>query len=499
MRCIVAGEIVYAQRSVLLKILLNALPNKFIEKHLPVLFFFIHCTAYMRLTDLNRDRDIGSSAYLLELGSFRILIDAGLHPKHAGTLAMPKFDLIEDFSLDYIFITHSHLDHIGSLPVIARKQPQAPIICTGPTQLLTPRMLHNSHRVMLYQRDELSIPEYPLYSKTDIDTMARNMHPIAYYCKRTLSKLDDHVDITFFPAGHIPGAAGILIEYKHNRIFISGDVLFDNQHTLDGAHFPINQVDTLILETTRGKYQRPENTSRYTEEERLVESIIRTLEHGGSCVMPVFALGRMQEMMAVLHKARAQGRLSKDFPIFCSGLGVDLADYYDQITKKHTQVHFRKKIYQELGARPFYPKFVEGETPPGPAIYLLSSGMMIEKTPSNIVAASLLNGPHNSIFFVGYCDPETPGGKLLQAKRGEAFLFEDLKYSAIIRAEIDYFDLSAHADRDQLLQFAYSVNPRTVILVHGDLQAREWFEESLYGMSFKGKIVDPIPGEGISL
>src|SRR5690606_30444009 len=154
----------------------------------------------------------------------------------------------------------------------------------------------------------------------------------------------------------------------------------DDQHTLDGAHFPIDQVDTLILETTRGKTQRPEGTSRKTEEERLVNSIIRTLGHGGSCVMPVFALGRMQELMAVFHKARSEGRLSKEYPIFCSGLGVDLVDYYDQITRKHNQVHFRKKVYQEIGARPFYPRFKEGETPPGPAIYLLSSGMMVEKT-----------------------------------------------------------------------------------------------------------------------
>ena len=108
----------------------------------------------MKLTDLNRERCIGANAYLAEFGALRVLIDAGLHPKKLGYAATPDYDRIPDGSLDLIVITHSHLDHAGSLPVILRRHPQATVLCSMPTRVLVPRMLRNSCNVMGKQKIE---------------------------------------------------------------------------------------------------------------------------------------------------------------------------------------------------------------------------------------------------------------------------------------------------------------------------------------------------------
>ncbi len=452
----------------------------------------------MHLTDLNTARDIGSNCFLVELGSFRFVIDVGLHPQKIGMAAMPHLAKANEQILDFIFITHSHLDHIGSLPVLARHHPQAPIISTFPTQLLTVRMLRNSLRVMHRQREEQNIPDYPLYTQADIQRVERNFTSLAFHSTHTFTKHNEDLKVTFFPAGHIAGAAGILFEYKRQRIFFSGDVLFDAQHTVCAAQFPQEPVDTLILETTRGANQRPDGTNRHTEENRLLQAIHHTLQRGGSCLLPVFALGRTQEILTILHKAYQTKSLPK-VPIFCSGLGIDLVDYYDEISRKTPTVHFRRKIIQELGAKTLAKDIIPGQDLKGPAIYVLSNGMMVQNTPSYFVASALLDHPKNSILFVGYCDPDTPGGKLIKCAQGDPFLFESLRHTALVRAEIDHFDLSAHANREDLIHFAYSMSPRTLLLSHGSPEAREWVTDALCALGLKSKIIDPTPSERIPI
>ena len=125
--------------------------------------------------------------------------------------------------------------------------------------------------------------------------------------------------------------------------------------------------------------------------------------------------------------------------------------------------------------------------------------MLIERTPSYVLAASLVAQGRNAICFVGYCDPDTPGGKLLETKPGKTFLFEALDYQAPIRAQIERFELSGHADRDELLAFALSTRPDTIVLTHGDPGARAWFAEALIENEPSLKVVDPRPLEPIDI
>ena len=119
--------------------------------------------------------------------------------------------------------------------------------------------------------------------------------------------------------------------------------------------------------------------------------------------------------------------------------------------------------------------------------------MLVERTPSYTLASGLLGNAGNTIGFVGYCDPDTPGGKLLAMKPGETFLFETAHVKAKIKARVERFELSGHADREELLQFAVQTGARTIVLTHGDPPAREWFAEQLTVQLPTAKIVNPVP------
>ena len=121
--------------------------------------------------------------------------------------------------------------------------------------------------------------------------------------------------------------------------------------------------------------------------------------------------------------------------------------------------------------------------------------MMVEHTPSYRVASTLLGERKHSICFVGYCDPSTPGGKLLATQQNEPFLFETLDYSCRVAAHVERFDLSGHAERDELLDFALKAKPRAVVLTHGDPEARNWFADELKKNGSSIRVVDPKPLE----
>ena len=228
------------------------------------------------------------------------------------------------------------------------------------------------------------------------------------------------------------------------------------------------------METTRGGAERPPGQQREGEITRLLEDIRKALSRGGSVLIPVFALGRMQEMLVVLDEAR-KNKVLPPTPVFCSGLGMDLVNHIHQISQNFNRVHFKRKVLRSLGAQPLPRRLQPGEPLPMRGIYLVSSGMLVENTPSYILASSMLGDDLNGLFFVGYCDPSTPGGQLLETEHGEDFLFDAIDIRQKVRASVHRYDLSGHADRDELLAYAEAVSPRKIILHHGDPDARAWF------------------------
>lgn len=454
----------------------------------------------MKLTNLNPYDEIGASSWLVRIGPFRLLIDAGLNPKHMGYAALPDYSLVDDNSLDFIILTHCHLDHLGSLPVILRRQLYTDVIMSLPSQQLATRMLRNSVNVMMRQREEHDILEYPLFTFRELNDVEQRFSPMRYDRTRVLEKEGEELELTLYEAGHVPGACGVLLKYKHREIFFTGDCLFRDQHTLAGADFPQGPFDTLVLETTRGATETEVAHDRKDEIQRLLETIDETLRHGGSVLIPVFALGRMQEVIAILHAARLRGDL-QECPIFCSGLGMALVDSFDGIARKTGYVNFRAKMLKDLKIKQLATDLRPGEDPQPNGIYILSSGMMVEHTPSYRCAAAMMEHRENSICFVGYCDPDTPGGKVLASEPGDIVYFDALHYNAKRNARVYRFDLSGHADREQLLDFATRADPRALVLTHGDPDSRAWFMDNIYDNPITASIqvFDPAPKETIEV
>lgn len=448
----------------------------------------------MKLTDLNRDGGIGANAHLLQIGDLRILVDCGLNPKKKGRDAIPDLNSIRERPLDLIIITHCHLDHIGSVPVAMREHPDTPVIMTTSSRMLIERMLHNSASVMKRQMEEQHIPDYPLFTHGEIDRLASRFIGLPFgHAKKFRGNLDE-VEIILHPAGHVAGACGVEIRHKHRQIFITGDVQFESQRTLPGAKFPAGHFDTLIMETTRGDTDSSDSKGRAVELNRLIESINDTIGRGGSFLIPIFALGRMQEILTVMHDARKFGKLV-DCPIYTSGLGMDLADYFDEISRKTKHIQFNRNVIKELKAKPLPRKLDAGKDPLQNALYIISSGMLVENTPSYTLASGLVGHTRNTIGFVGYCDPDTPGGKLMATKHGASFLFEKANVKTKIKASIERFSLSGHADREDLLEFALQAEPRSIVLTHGDQPARDWFIAQFAEKIPKTVVIDPIPGK----
>lgn len=444
----------------------------------------------MKFTDLNAQGGIGANCSLCEIGPFKFVIDSGLHPKFAGSESLPKHEEIERFSLDFIILTHCHLDHLGSLPLLSRQQPDAPVILSYASSILARRMLSNSISVMKRQRTELNIPELPYYGRSDLTSLYDRFKTPPLHTPYRLEKNGEHIELTLHHAGHVAGAVSVSIKYKGNITFFTGDILFNDQRTLDGANLPKEPVDILVTETTRGSTEIPRNQSRESEIVRMLKTIHSTLTKQGSVLIPVFALGRMQEMLAILDEAFRKKAIPK-VPVFCSGLGMDLVNHFHEISKNTNRVRFNRKVLRAIGARPLPKKIEPGRRPPMEGIFLVSSGMMVENTPSYVLASGLLGESKNSILFVGYCDPSTPGGKLLVASRGETFDFDALDVLQKIEAKVSKFDLSGHANRDELIAYAKKISPRAVILHHGDPEAREWFKQNLENEPFS--IYDPEP------
>ena len=450
----------------------------------------------MVYTDLNTDVDVGASGHLIEMGPFKALVDCGLHPKRMGLDALPDISKITPETLDFIAVTHAHLDHCGALPVVARNQNHAHILAAEENSDLLARMLRNSRSVMVKQREEFDVKEYPLFDSQSIDALKSKTTPMPFHHEKQFEINGERIGVTFTPAGHIPGASSVMFEYKRRKILFSGDISFHSTGILRGATPPEGRVDTLVVETTRGSYSRPEGVSYDSEVARLVTSISLVLRGGGSVLIPAFALGRMQEILFILQRAKQQKAIP-DVPVFAGGLGLDIAEHFIKGAKRSSTFFFGKQHME--GVKPLRGEIVPGKDFETRGIYVLGSGMMVEHTPSYLAAAAMMDNRANAIFFVGYADRDTPAARLQRTPYGGQFSFKDLFFVGNVNCRVDKFDLTSHADREEILEFIMRKDPRCVVLTHGSMAAREWFMDEIIDRSPKTSVIIPEPSVPVEL
>lgn len=458
----------------------------------------------MRVVNLNPTNDIGASSWFVELEGHKMLMDAGTHPKLEGKASLPLYGLVEKEQLDAIVVSHCHHDHVGSLPVALRHFPKAHVLMTELSYFLIERVLHNSVNVMVRQRDEMGIREYPLYTHDEVDDISSLFQGFRYnreiewaaFHKRQAGLPSPTLE--FFDAGHALGSSGLLLRGARETLFFTGDVCFHDQTILKAARFEDIKADVLIMETTRGNRGVEPGFTRQAEIERLASSIQRVLERKGSILIPVFALGRTQEILALLALMMRSGKVQKQ-PIYIGGLGRVFTEIYDlEAHRTHRQLS-NLQLREALNLIVLDRDQMANMRLGGGRLFVITAGMMSENTAAHDLALQMMGDEKQAIFFVGYADPSTPGGRLKAAAPGETFLFSPSGGQATRRCEVQDFDLTAHANRDELLDFVGQVSPRTVILGHGDDEARNWFAQQIKARHPKIKVHIPQPGQSMDV
>ena len=458
----------------------------------------------MKFINLTRRTEIGANSYYLEAGGQRLVLDCGMHPKQEGEEALPNFRALDDRPLDAIIVSHAHLDHIGTLPVLMRCQPDAQIFMTETTAEIGSALLHNSVNVMTRQREELGVVMYPFFTHKETDRATDRWRwcplgqPFTLQGERARRDDSDTLTVEFVEAGHVLGAAGVILRAEGRTIFYSGDVNFDDQTITAGAVFPESGVDVLIMETTRGDHPLPEGFTRAAEERRLAEAIERAFSAGGCILMPVFALGKTQEALGMIYKFRKE-KLLGEFPIYIGGLSVKMTEIYDRRALTTRRLLPRLQLLEEVNPFVLNGQTIHDSPARGGRIYALSSGMMTPKTLSNIFARRVIENPEHSIFFVGYADPESPAGILKAAQKDELVSLDPDEPPLRLRCQIEQFQFSAHASRESIVAYVKRLAPKKIVLVHGDMPAVEWTHAQLAAALPGSEVVVPKPGVELDL
>jgi Cft2 family RNA processing exonuclease len=441
-------------------------------------------------TVLGGGQEIGANSYLLSLSGVPLLLDAGLHPKKYGFESLPDYDGIER-ELEAIFITHAHLDHVGSLPVINHRHPQAPIFATLPTKDIALRMLHNTVTVMNIFREEKGLVEYPFFDHEDLWPLEGEILGLDYKIARSSSAprkqicseqlhLRGGIQARFLPAGHVLGAAGVLFRQGGRFLYYTGDISLQAQVLIPGAILPDVKVDTLILECTYGNDPAYHSRNRQQEVDSFAREAASILASGGCVLIPAFALGKTQELLCVIYQLMRNGKIPS-VPLYISGLGKSITEIY-QDHRRYLRPQASVLSFDLFSVLGYLDDLSIQSLLQDPCIIVATNGMMVENTPSARIARWMVQDERHGIFFCGYIDPDTLGYRVFHARVGDEIPFSaEGKPVTIKNPHIRRFYLSSHADRYELLEVARRIRPRTVVLLHGEKEGIEYMKEELEG------------------
>ncbi len=428
----------------------------------------------MKITCAGGASSIGASCILFETAASSVVVDCGTRPgEHKSPL--PDLSVLNGKSPCCIVLTHAHTDHSGALPVLAEYFPHVPILATPPTIELAEILFRDSLKIMNGPDREADIP---LYNDTQVRRVMKNLVPVQFNESRVI----DDLTITFYQAGHILGAAMVHIGSPEGNILLSGDYSIGSQRTVGTAHKPSFPVDLFISESTYGERLHEE---RSVAETRFIEQVKNVIASEGIILVPTFAIGRAQEILLILKKAMRDGRLDP-VPVYVDGMVKAVCNIYSGYEKYVT-----KSLAHEIRSNrhPFWGDLItpvenqsqrSGILQGGPCIIVASSGML-NGGASLFYAANILKNEHDAVLLTGYQDEESPGRLLLNlaSEKPENRKITLCGEEISVKASIQIFGLSAHADRMEMAGFIDSLRPRTVLLVHGSAEARENLKNSL--------------------
>ncbi|KAF2492425.1 endoribonuclease YSH1 [Lophium mytilinum] len=418
------------------------------------------------------------------------MLDAGMHPAFEGLAALPFYDEFDLSTVDVLLISHFHIDHAASLPyVLSKTNFKGRVFMTHPTKAIYKWLVQDSVRVGNISSS--AEQKVQLYTEADHLSTFPMIEAIDYYTTHTISS----IRITPYPAGHVLGAAMFLIEIAGLKILFTGDYSREEDRHLISAEIPKNiKIDVLITESTYGISR---HTPRMEREAQLMKSITSVLNRGGRALLPVFALGRAQELLLILDEYWGKHPEYQKIPIYyASNLARKcMVVYQTYISAMNDNIKklFRERLAQaeaagDVGnAGPWDFRFVrslkslERFDDVGGCVMLASPGMM-----QNGVSRELLErwapDQRNGVIITGYSVEGTMAKEIMhepeqitaimtrgsQTARRPGGPREGEKVLIPRRCSVQEYSFAAHVDGPENMDFIGEVNARVVILVHGE-------------------------------
>jgi len=450
----------------------------------------------MKITFCGAARAVTGSCHLLEVNNKKILIDCGLQ-QGSGEFdnAVLPFSPAE---IDYILVTHAHIDHSGRIPMMVKHGFKGEIICTRLTAELLGIMLHDSAYIQESdakwenQKGKRSgkPPVEPLYTVADA-MQAVSMLSVRDYNERF--SLFEGVSVCFRDAGHLLGSSMIELWLNENgiekKVVFSGDIGNKNQAIIRDPS-RISEADYVVMESTYGNRSH-EVYSEYTE--GLAEIINETIGQGGNVIIPAFAVGRTQELLYYIREIKSLGLVKKapDFPVYIDSplakeatqiFAGDLNGYIDNEASSLVNEGMAILSFPDLHLCHTVEESKSLNTDGIPKVIISASGMCDAGRIRHHLKHNLWR-PECAVVFVGYQAEGSLGRILLDGAPKVKLFGEEIAVKAKL---VKFQGLSSHADHDGLLDWinGFSPKPEHVFVVHGDPEVAPLFAEELQGLGF---------------
>ncbi|CAN5562915.1 MBL fold metallo-hydrolase [soil metagenome] len=458
----------------------------------------------MILTFHGGAQSVTGSKHLVTLeNGKRILLDCGMFQgKGNGTKALNKEFNFDPESVDYLILSHAHIDHSGLIPKLVRDGFTGKIFCTQPTSDFCKLLLEDSARIQFFSSNNKSEKNSknngneekgPLYAQEDVEKSLLLFKSVPYNKKYNI---DEDIELIFTDTGHILGSAAVNLSLKENgrtrHLCFTGDIgRFENRILKPPQPFP--QAEIIICESTYGdKF----HSSIEQTEERL-EAIVKEtcVEKGGKLIIPSFSIGRTQELIYSLNYLAEEGRLP-DIKVFVDS---PLSVYATDITRSYME-YFNDSMleYIKTDPDPFgFPQlhFIIDQDDSKllnaldePCVIISSSGMMEAGRIQHHLKLNI-SDPRSTILMTGYCEPSTLGGQILNGAEKVKIFDEEYEVKANILVMKEY---SAHADYGDILKFLFCQEKDKIeklFLVHGEYKTMEKFKSNLEESDYKNIII----------
>ncbi|EPR79919.1 Cleavage and polyadenylation specificity factor [Spraguea lophii 42_110] len=410
----------------------------------------------IKITPLGAGNEVGRSCILLEYKSVKVLLDCGVHPTYTGTASLPFLDLIDLSTIDAVFITHFHLDHAGALPFLTEKTGfKGKVFMTYPTKAILRWLLNDFIRIINSSSDT------NFYTEQDLDNCYSKIEPLDYHQEVSIKNI---LKVSPLNAGHVLGAAMLIITCGSYKVLYTGDYSREEDRHLKAAETPETTINVLISESTYGVQC---HLPRVERERRFTGQIDKIVRRGGKCLLPVFALGRAQELLLILEEHWEANKDLHKIPIYyASALAKRCMGVYQ------TYINTMNERIQKISKikNPFIfnhvknLKSIDNYNHQGPCVMMASPGMLQSGLSRELFELWCEDG-RNGIIIPGYSVNGTLAKEIMsEPSEIEAMDGKKLK----LNMSVDYISFSAHVDFIQNKEFINICNPEVLILVHGE-------------------------------